>query len=73
MGWEIKIKKFYGFFRLNLCYQFVKHSGFDLPFRKRLRIGYAPYVGKHRNDQFKVLLVHNDHCSAVEVLYYMTH
>ena len=28
---------------------------------------------KHRNNTFKVLLEHNDHCSAVEVLYYMTH
>ena len=31
------------------------------------------YRHKHRNDTFKVLLEHNDHCSAVEVLYYMTH
>ena len=27
---------------------------------------------KHRNDQFKNLLEHNDHCSAVEVLFYKT-
>ena len=27
----------------------------------------------HRNDQFKILLEHIDHCSAVEVLSYMTH
>ena len=26
----------------------------------------------HMNDQFKILLEHNDHCSAVKVLYYMT-
>ena len=28
---------------------------------------------KHWNDTFKILLEHNDHCSAVEVLCYMTH
>ena len=31
------------------------------------------YRHNHRNDTFKVLLDHNDHCSAVEVLYYITH
>ena len=27
----------------------------------------------HRNDAFNILQCHNEHCSAVEVLYYMTH
>ena len=31
------------------------------------------YRHKHRNDHFNVLLEHNDHFSAVEVLFYMTH
>ena len=31
------------------------------------------YRHKHRNDTFKVLLEHSVNCSAVEVLFYMTH
>ena len=30
------------------------------------------YRHKHRNYQFRILLEHNDHCSAVKVLYYIT-